>query len=148
MYQLHRVNRQLIDANWQRIKNSGGPFLKGPAASYGQFESFLSQAAFAVELDYGLLTFDRTHDKEVLRVHGFFWSPKVFRYTSELSQVAHCVCHIGNYRRLEITFPMQIRGIHAIVKGAGFTYEGCLRSYFKWSNEVYDAAMYSFIVEE
>ena len=149
MCQLHRVNRQLIDANWQRIKNSGGPFLKGPASSYGQFEAFLSQAAFAVELDYGLIPFDRTNDRGRLQAHGFFWSHQVFRHTKELRSMFDNVMLLMDVRRVEIIFPVHVKGIHAILNRMEFEHEGTLRAYFKWSGEVYDASIYSLTkVEE
>jgi len=147
MYQIHRVDRGVITRLWEKLHNSKGVFLDGPGRDLQTFARFLQDSAFFVQGEGFTLTFDTTKDPSMVKAHGFIYGMQPIRDKSLIREAFKLVQESFNLRRIEITFPYQVRQLHVILREVGFSEEGRLRAYFDWNNAVYDAALYSLVRE-
>lgn len=100
--------------------------------SWDTFKDTYSTAQMVIETHYGILRFDNLQPGSHVQVHGFFWSPRIFKKVEIFTEISDYLFSLFGFSYILVVTPDTASGLAKLLTRIGFTRARHFDNEFYW----------------
>lgn len=135
--------KELIDATWEKVKDSKGLWACLEGESYEAFLLTLSRSAYVISIPFGFVRVSNYVPEVSARLHGIFWSKAVFYNIDSFLEILENIQKLLRVVRLEVIVPTNAKSLNRLVKALHFELEGTMKKWYYTGKTYLDANLYA-----